>query len=701
MEKQENKLPEDVEEKNTYLDEVQQQTELAEKNETEKSQLKEDEPEGHLENHDVDDPEGSSKDKPEEATEEQRPEVPAGNKGSEEVKASETSSDSAGQGQETDVKSADDENGDNNNDEDDEDDHHQNEEQKLLESLEFEDPEKEELYAALKKFSNVENMRILDKALKEIRPHYDKVYESEQEAALKAFKEEGNEETDFAYKGDEVDQKFFSLYESLRNKKQKYFSQLVKSKEDNLQKKNELLEKLRELVDGEESTTSINALKELQEEWRKIGPVPGQYAKSLWANYNALIDRFYDHRSIYFELKELDRRKNLEAKLELCERAEALDNIDNIKDAIFQLNELHEEFKHIGPVPKEEQEPLWQRFKGASDKIYAKRKDYFEHLKKDLSENAEKKKQLGDLAEEFASFTSDRIGDWNKKTKEILELQKQWDAIGGLPREQAKNINKHFWGNFKKFFGNKNVFFKSLEGQREENLKKKQELLEKAEALKDSTDWGKTAGDLKKLQSQWREIGPVPEKYKNELYKKFKSACDRFFEKKREKGSEQNKGFEENLKRKEEICSMLEAYMNSDTIELEEVYDLMDQYAAIGFVPRHAIKKIHDRYDAITNELLSLEELTEEQLNELKAQVQVSKLKNSPHGSQKIHRKENAIKRKVSTLENDISTYKTNIEFFASSKNADQLKDEFNEKIEKAEEELEDLKKQLDVLKQA
>lgn len=669
MEEKENNRPENVDEKDTKLDEVQPETELTEKGE---QALEESPPKGEADD---------------------RQEVSAATEGEEsEQKAPDTDHLTTG-GEQVEAGKHDEE-------QDNEEEEQQDEEEKLLESLEFHDPEKEELYQALKKFSAVENMKVLDKALKEIKPHYDKLYKHELEAALEAFKAAGNDETDFAYKGDDTDNHFFSLYESLRNKKQKFFSELERTREENLQRKNELLEHLRELVDGEESTTSINALKELQKEWRKIGQVPGQYAKSLWANYNALIDRFYDHRSIYFELKELDRKKNLEAKLELCEKAEALDDVENIKDAIFQLNELHEEFKHIGPVPQEEQEALWQRFKGASDQIYAKRKDYFDHLKHELFENAEKKQALGDQAQEFATFSSDRISDWNNKTREILDLQKKWDTIGGLPRERARDINKHFWGNFKKFFGNKNAFFKSLEGQREDNLKKKQALLEQAEALKESTDWGKTAGELKKLQAQWRDIGPVPEKAKNDLYKKFKAACDRFFENKRSQGNEQNRAFEENLKKKEEICAMLEAYLNSDTIELGEVYDLLDEYAAVGFVPRHAIKRIHDRYDEITNELLSLEELTEEQLSALKVQVQASKLKNSPHGNQKMHRKENAIRRKISALENDISTYKTNIEFFASSKNADQLKDDYNEKIEKAEEELEDLRNQLDVLKQ-
>ncbi|REE02033.1 DUF349 domain-containing protein [Marinoscillum furvescens] len=578
-------------------------------------------------------------------------------------------------------------------------DDHDSEEQKLLETLDFHDPSKQELFDALKKFESVENMRVVDKALKEIRPHYDKIYDKEREAALEAFVAiEGNDSADFDFKGEAIDTEFFDLYEKLRSKKSKFFAQLEKTKDENLAKKEDLLERLRELVDGEESTASINALKELQNEWKSIGQVPGAHVKTLWANYNALIDRFYDHRSIYFELKELDRKKNLESKLELCAKAEALDELENLKDAIFQLNELHEEFKHIGPIPKDDQEPVWQRFKAASDKIYAKRKDYFEHLKKDLAENAEKKQALGDEASDFATFNSDRITEWNSKTKEILELQKRWDKIGGLPRDRAKDINKHFWSNFKQFFANKSAFFKTLEGQREENLKKKQELLAKAEELKESEEFDKTANELKKLQSQWREIGPVPEKFRNEVYKEFKAACDHFFERRRAKHNDRNKEFEVNLKKKEDICSALEAYINSETIELDQVYDLLDQYAAIGFVPRNAIKKMHARYDEITNKLIALEDLTDSQRSDLEMHVQVSKLKNSPHSGQKIHRKEGAIKRKISNIENDIATWKTNMEFFAASKNAEQLKDDFKDKIARAEQELEDLKKQLDVL---
>lgn len=569
-----------------------------------------------------------------------------------------------------------------------------------FESINLEQADKPEIVDFLKKFSNSEDMRMLDKALKETKPLFDKIYAAEKENALEEYlKEPGVDKADFQYKGDEVDANFFLTYNTLRDKKQKYYSQLSRDKESNLKRKNEILDEIRNLVDGEETNASIDQIKGLQSEWKSIGQVPGQHAKTLWANYNALLDRFYDNRSIYFELKELDRKKNLQAKLELCEKANDLNSETNIKKAIFQLNELHDEFKHIGPVPKEEQDPLWDKFKAASDQIYLKRKDFYEELKTKQSENVKVKIEIGNEAEELAKFDSDKISDWNKKTKQVLELQKKWEAAGGIPKEQSKEVNKHFWSNFKKFFANKNSFFKKLDSERQGNLEKKKELLEKAEELKKSTDWDKTANELKNLQNEWREIGPVPEKFRNQVYEKFKAACDAFFESKRSDSSGQGVEFLENLKKKEEICSMLEAYLNTEDIALDEVYGLIDRYSEVGFVPKGSIDTIHKRFDGIIGKLLSFEELTDAQRTEIEIKIEVNKLKNSPHGAQKLNRKESSIRRKINELENEIGTFQTNMDFFAASKNADKLKEELKEKMVKAEQEIIELRRQLKVFK--
>jgi hypothetical protein len=465
---------------------------------------------------------------------------------------------------------------------------------------------KEEIIHEMEELLKTDDVKKIEKNVRELKSLYDDIFEKEKKESLQRFLEEGGAEVEFEYAGDALDSRYSAVFERYKTRRNNYYANLDKEKDTNLQKKHEVLEKLRSLVDGEETTTSIGALKEIQKAWKEIGPVPNQYAKSLWATYNILIDRFYDNRSIYFELKELDRKKNLEGKLELCARAEELAASDNIKEAVKELNELHEEFKHIGPVPKEVQEDVWQRFKAASDAIYARRKEFVGRLKKDLNENLKLKMDLVEEVGKFRNFDSDKISEWNDKTKEILDLQKKWETIGGLPREHARDINKSFWSNFKSFFNNKNRFFKKLEGQRDENLSKKEELVKKAEALMESDDWGETAEKLKELQKEWKNVGPVPEKYRNDIYKRFKSACDTFFDRRRSHSRDVEGDYRENLKNKEKICGEIEKMIDQGSLNPEKFRELQLEYDRIGYVPRNAIRKIQKKYDAAVNRFWKL-----------------------------------------------------------------------------------------------
>ncbi len=563
------------------------------------------------------------------------------------------------------------------------------------EELDFDHATKDEVIAKIREVKNEDNIRFLDRVLKAIKPRFDELYEVSKNEALQKFVSDGNEADSFEYHGDEIDKEFFTLYGQLRAKRNKHYKDLESQKESNLKQKENLLEDLRKIVDGEESASSINSVRELQSEWKKIGPVPGAQNKTLWANYNALLDRYYDNRSIYFELKDLDRKKNLKLKEELCEKAEALNSLEDMKSAIIQLNELHDEYKHVGPVPKDDQEPLWQRFKAASDAIYAKRKDYFDELKVEFEANLIKKKELINKLDEFTKFNSDRITEWNGKTKELLEIQKQWEAIGGVPRDKAKETNKAFWNSFKSFFAHKNQFFKELESKREENLARKEELIAKANELKDSEDWNSTADKLKNLQAEWKDIGPVPEKVRNETYKKFKAACDHFFNKRRDQNKEQFKAYEDNLQLKLQICDQLETAGTSAEVNLDDLYDLVDNYNSVGFVPKNAIKKVRSRFDEVKEKVLANEAIHEDDRTDLRNHISMGRLKSSPGGAQKLNRKEHSIRRKISSIENDISTWNTNMEFFANSPTADKLKADMQKRIDKAEEELQDLRSQL------
>ena len=573
--------------------------------------------------------------------------------------------------------------------------------QEELEEIDFSQKTKADLLAFAIDLNTNDQIHRLDKYLKPLKARFDKLFIAERQSALDAFVADGNERDDFEFRGDDVLKKFQDYYSLLREKRNKYHAELEKRKEENLKQKEEILEKIRELIDGEETDSSIKAVRELQNEWKKVGPVPGQHNKTLWANYNALLDRFYDARSIYFELKDLDRKKNLQLKLDLCAKAEALDSVEKVKDAVIQLNELHEEFKHVGPIPRDQQEEIWQRFKAASDKIYVKRKGYVDDLKKAFVENLDKKMQLVEAVEQYIKFDSDRISAWNKKTKEIQGLQKKWEAVGGIPREKAKEVNKRFWSGFKGFFANKSAFFKKFEAQRGDNLKVKQELVEEARALQDNTDWIATTDKYKKLQARWKEIGPVPEKYRTSIYEEFKAACDHFFDLRRAQNQEQNQEQEANLKVKLQVCDSLDALATEDKLDLDVVYGLLDQFYEVGFVPRHSMKKVQNRFTEVTGKLLSLGSLEEDDRQDLKINIEVGKIKGGPHADRKIFRKENSLKRKIENLESDISTWKNNMEFFTSSKAADQLKQDFEDKIVKATAELDELKKELKMLHNA
>ena len=561
---------------------------------------------------------------------------------------------------------------------------------------------KEELVELIKSLAKDDNVQKAERIAREIKPLFDEIKEHERREALSKFIADGGEEGDFDYKYDELTNRFDANFKLVRDRRSAYIKEKESQKENNLRKKQEILEKLREFVDSEETNISFEAFKNLQTEWKNIGPIPGAQAKTLWANYNALVDRFYDNRSIYFELKELDRRKNLESKLELCERAEKLAGHENLKEAIKELNDLHDEFKHIGPVPKDDQESLWNRFKTASDEIYTKRKAFVEQLKTELDANLQVKDQLADEVQPFGEFDSDRIKEWNQKTKEILEVQKKWEAVGGLPRAKAKAVNKKFWGTFKTFFNNKSLFFKKLDAQREENLEKKKLLVQRAEEIKDSTDWQSTADEFKKLQKEWKDIGPVPEKQRESIYQEFKKAADHFFEHKRSRNNEVEKEFEENLKKKEEICDKIEKLSKESDSDIEKLRDLQDEYMEVGFVPRNSISKIKSRYSEVVDKFINnIEGVSNEEKQAIRIENQVNKILSGPNADQKIYRKEQAIRKQISKVEHDIALWKNNLEFFADSKTADKLKDEFNAKIKAATNELKSLKQQLRIIRTA
>lgn len=559
---------------------------------------------------------------------------------------------------------------------------------------------KKDFVELVKELSKENNFRHIDEVLKEAKPLFDEIRSKERSEALKRFTADGSKAEDFEYKQDEFDIAFDATVKLMRDRKTQHFKNIEEEKNENLRKKTELLEKLRQLVDSEDTEQGFNNFKNIQKEWKSIGQVPLAQTKSLWANYNALIDRFYDHRNIYFELKELDRRKNLEAKIELCARAEKLINVEKIKDAVHELNELHEEFKHMGPVPLEEKENVWQRFKAASDAVYKKRDAFVGQLQQEFQKNYVLKEQLIDEAQKLSGFNSDRIKEWNQKTQEILEVQKKWEAVGGVARNKSKDINRKFWAAFKSFFSNKNIFFKKLDEERDKNLQLKNDIVKKAQDLKSSSDWDKTSNTLKDLQRQWKEVGPVPEKFREKVFQEFKEACDYFFEQRRGQFEKQDQEQDENLKLKEAICADLEKAIEEKTGSIDSLKELSNRFNEIGFVPKKAIAGVKNHFQAVSEKYIaSLVDVSEEEKEKVLLEIQLGSLKDDPDADRKIYHKEQTIRKRIQKVENDIALWRNNLEFFGRSKNADKVKEEFNQKIGEATDQLKQLKGQLKLLK--
>jgi len=559
---------------------------------------------------------------------------------------------------------------------------------------------KKDFVDLLKELAHQSDFRKIDSVLKTARAHYDENLDKERSVALNKFISDGGSPDDFEFRQDPLDVAFEANYKLLRDRRAEHFRSQEEQKNDNFKKKNILLEELRGLVDGEDNKHSFDKLKEIQQQWKQIGAVPAAHVRPQWASYHALLDRFYDNRNIYFELKELDRKKNLEAKLELCARAEKLATVEKIGDAVRELNELHEEYKHIGPVAREEKEAVWERFKAASDAVYARRDQFITTLHEELARNLQAKEQIIADVNAFAGFQSDRIKEWNQKTTEIIALQKKWESVGAVPRNKAKDTNKRFWAGFKTFFNTKGAFFKKLDESRGQNLELKKQLVQQAIALKESTEWEKAANEMKALQVKWKEIGPVPEKMREKIFQEFKAACDFFFEHRRVKFEEADKVQTDNLEKKQAICEALEKMAADKSATVGQIKEMQRSFQGLGFVPRNAVNLIKARFTAaVDSALASLGNLTAEEKDKAALEIQLENMKSDPDAGYKIHQREQALRKKIAKAENDLATLKNNLEFFGRSKNAEKMKAEFSAQIEASSQEVTKLKAELKMLK--
>lgn len=570
-----------------------------------------------------------------------------------------------------------------------------------LEVVDYSGFNKEQFAVYFKELTKEADVKKADNDIRNAKPFLDDLREKERETALEKFVAEGGDKEDFVRKPDPLDILIDGSIRLVRDKKIKFAREQEMERNQNLYKKKDILDRLRILVDSEDNKSGFHQFKQLQEEWKQVGAVPPSEIKTLWANYNALIDRFYDHRNIYFELKELDRKKNLEAKQELITKAEKLADVADIALAVKELNDLHNEFKHVGPVPLEQKEALWAKFKAASDAVYSRRDAHVKELNEKLNTNLETKNKLMAELVSLANTTTDKIKEWNEVTKRVLAIQKEWGEVGPVPRAKAKDLNKLFWHTFKSFFNTKGLFFKKLDDERQGNLNLKKGLIEKVNAMKGSADWEKTANEIKKLQLEWKEIGPVPDRVREKVYQEFKEACDHFFNERRHSFEKVDREQEDNLKQKEAVCATLQTMAAEHSATREQVLELVNQFNAIGFVPKNTVNSIRDKFNAQLEAAIQQANLDVESKDKLHVEISLQSLKTDPEAARKIHQREQAIRKKISQTENDLAVLRNNLEFFARSKNAEKVKADFNVKINQADIELRQLKVQLKMLKAA
>ena len=554
-----------------------------------------------------------------------------------------------------------------------------------------------------------------DQTLKEVKPLFDQMKRAEREAALQAYVTETGAEEGFEYRYDDSVQRFDELYKQIKSQKNTYFQNLDKAKDTNFASKTELLTRLRELVETDENNAgdpkiSWNEFKKIQDEWKAAGNMNSPHNATLWATYHALVDRYYSNRNIYFELKELDRKRNVSLKTEVIEKVETMakasDETPVTRQTIDEANALFEEYKHIGPAPKAEQEVLWGRMKAALDVLYDKRRGQTNEQRKESAQLYEEKSAIYEELIPITSFTSNSINDWNDKTKAVMALQDRWNAIKGpMPREEGKELSRKFWAALKTFFHNKGEFFKQLESKREENLRAKVELCEQVEAIlaagEESPEITQTVIEL---QRQWKNIGQVPEKQKNTIFDRFKAACDAFFNKKRSKNQETEREFEENLTQKIALIERIEAAATANA-DLSQLNEFKKEWNTIGFVPKKDMQATQKRYINAVNALVGATGKIPTKDKErimLQSEAEATRNVNRDRDFNRNDRggdnkRENDIRRRITTIENDIATYRNNIEFFARSKNADKLRADIDRKIADAEKQLMDLKHQLRV----
>ena len=549
---------------------------------------------------------------------------------------------------------------------------------------------KEEVLARLKELAlNAESAG--KQELDSLKQSFYKLHNAELEAAKKQFIENGGSEEDYVPQNDAVEEEFKNVMAVIKEKRSAQMAELERQKEENLQIKLSIIEELKELVESpDDANKSYTEFKKLQQQWNETKLIPQAKVNELWKNYQLYVEKFYDILKLNNEFREYDFKKNLEIKTRLCEAAEKLADEEDVISAFHQLQKLHQEFRDTGPVAKELRDEVWNRFKAASTVVNRRHQQHFEALKEAEQHNLDQKTVICEIVESIEYDELKTFAAWENKTQEVIALQNKWKSIGFAPQKMNVKIFERFRHACDDFFKKKGEFFKALKEGMNENLEKKKALCEKAESLKESTDWKATADTLTKLQKEWKTIGPVPKKHSDVIWKRFISACDYFFEQKNRATSSQRSVEQENMEKKKEIITRLSAIDESiDTEEAnKQVRELMKEWNAIGHVPFKEKDKLYKQYHSLIDQLFERFNISASNRKLSNFKSTISNIQNG--GSQTLYREREKLVRAYENMKNELQTYENNLGFLTSaSKKGNSLLTELNRKVEKLKADLE------------
>lgn len=559
---------------------------------------------------------------------------------------------------------------------------------------------KEEVIARLKELSNDEEEPTKTE-LEHLKTAFYHLLNNEREAAQKAYLDAGGDPMQYAVLPDPLEEEFKAEMNIIKERRQQAIQKLEEEKQRNLKRKKEILERIKELTTTpEEAANAFQEVKQLQQEWREIKTVPAENVTELWNTYKLVQEQFYDLLKMNFEAREYDFKKNLEMKTALCEAAEKLAEEEDVISAFHQLQELHNQYREIGPVAKELREEIWTRFKQASTAVNRKHAAHYEAIRTQQEENLAKKTELCEKVEMVSTDDCKTAADWEAKSKEIIAIQAEWKAIGFAPKAMNVKIFERFRTACDQFFTAKNEYFSELRTRFQENIKKKEELVRQAQALQDSTDWRQTSEKLVQLQKDWKTIGMVPKKVGDTLWKDFLSACDKFFEARNAANAGERNEQQENLKKKLDVVERMKALIEEEADDLrQKIQALTEEYNSIGHVPFKEKDKVYAAYREALDALYK-------KLNKTRADRRLNAFKQgmkevAKRGENAVETERMRMQRRFEAMKEELANYETNLSFLsASSKKGNSLIDEMNRKAEKLRDELELMKQKIKAIKE-